>query len=264
MAEKKEKDKAFEGAEDWEGEEGGLVRDYTMLVERDYYAIDEAYSEKVGEERCFHYYVGVDADDPAVERTEKAACGAGWRPTNDGKGCEHPEGYTKFHQSTVLGKWFNHAVKNNGLKAAMIERHGRMPKPTEGGIWGGALIKFGREQYKGMNGEMRDRTIPVKFKGFHSDGKADSGKKKTEGKAEGSKSSTKKPKDEPAKNGAGAAAGGSSIEDQLKELAAKHDNYQDWMSRAVQLPDIGKDLAMLGKVTDQNYYNSLREQLAKA
>jgi hypothetical protein len=224
---------------------GGFRTEYTIRVE------DARFETKEDGDRCFLNWYGVDHDTgEELARPEGFTMGSGWEPREDGIWCEHPDGYESFSRSTVVGQIYYRAQKM-GLVEGWKRKHGGTPDPRDPRCFIGGIFKMGPEEYKNTAGEKKTRVIPVKFLGWADEAKATKATPALKT-PEAPAAPAKKAKEKAGSNGKAALA-------KLQELAGAHDTFQHWQAAAIMVPGVGSDKDLMPKLTDQAFYNELRE-----
>ena len=204
--------------------ESGLLDEYTATVESAYFATDIKYRD--GEVPMLHLeLVNIESesgDSVPDTLTEKFPVGNGWMVVDNGERIEREDGNVKrkVHQSTRYGMLINHL---KALPDLLADLDAAKLGPLDAASFIGRRFHFVREEkdYGTINGELVGVKSFIMIDGYvGTDGATSNG------------------------NGHG------DLEEQLKAIAAESSNHSDFVSRAMTVPGVTGDTALLERVTD--------------
>lgn len=231
-----------ENYDDAWGTETGLVDDFVLRVDKSWFATDARYNN--GETLLLNWQGAVDqpiGSDGDMEFTASFPVGGGWVSNDGGDTAESEKGRAKFNSSSIYGRIVDSAIaekKDGGLGiGSLVKGRGR---PTQAKIWEGLTFRMKQVEFN-YGGEIgkKSRLMPVEFLGENVD-PADFATGGDVRAATGTASTSTE-----------TTASAGTLEARLKAMAKTTDTHAAFVDKALEIPEVSEDAALLERVVDE-------------
>ncbi len=228
--------------------EKGLIDDFDFTITNAFFAPDASYME--GTQTLLHWEGTTDDPDNA-EYSMFWGLGKGWNSPDGGKTIVHESDKADkfFNENSLIWRVINRCLEDFGLREVLAAKG----SPLEAKVWPGLTFHMKREEMSyGKGIEPTVRLMPVSFVGGGTSGgtggaaKA-SGTTKKAASSTGTKTAAEKLAEAKAKAEA-KKAGGGSLADQLKALAAQHDEFESFQLAAMEVDGVTDDEELMNQI----------------
>ena len=232
-----------ENYDDAWGTETGLVDNFVLRVDESWFATDARYNN--GETLLLNWKGKTDqpiGTDGETEFTASFPVGGGWVSNDGGETAVSEKGRAKFNSSSIYGRIVDSAIADKGDGGLglgnIVKGRGR---PTQAKIWTGLTFRMKQVEFN-YGGEIgkKSRLMPVEFLGENRDPAdfAESGT--SDAQAAGQTASAPA-----ASNGTG------DLKTRLEQLAKATDSHAAFVDKALEIPEVSEDAALLESVVDE-------------
>lgn len=228
--------------DDW-GTDSGLVTDFVLRVDEAFFATDARYNG--GETLLLNFKGKTDkpiGQDGENEYTVSYPCGSGWVSNDGGESAVSEKGASKFNNQSIMGKIVTSVMtpkSEGGLDIMnLLKSRGR---PTQAKTWKGLTFRFETVEFN-YGGEIgkKERVMPVEFIGENVD--PATGVAGAAGAGAGAATAT-------ATEG---TTGAGALEARLRAMAKTTDTHAAFVDKALEIPEVSADSALLERVVDEN------------